>query len=168
MSISVDLDEGDSRPRKNPRDNTHKVVIQKSGRVPLQVVEAFVKGQYRIDNDVLVGINFLDHLMRETPSKHFIAIKRSFFQQAGARELERGVEAWKGIFQSVRATQGGRLTINVDVATAVFWSQGTVLDTALRLLRISMSFVYFHRNCFANMYNRFSRRIGEQDRKRRS
>ncbi|KAL0638123.1 Protein argonaute [Maublancomyces gigas] len=137
LTLSVDLDEGDSRPRRTPRDNSHKVVIQKSGRVPLQVVEAFVKGQYRIDNDVLVGINFLDHLMRETPSKHYIAIKRSFFQQAGARELERGVEAWKGIFQSVRATQGGRLTINVDVATAVFWSQGTVLDTALRLLRIN-------------------------------
>lgn len=168
LTLSIDLDEGDSRPRRNPRDNTHKVVIQKSGRVPLQVVEAFVKGQYRIDNDVLVGINFLDHLMRETPSKQFIAIKRSFFQQAGARELERGVEAWKGIFQSVRATQGGRLTINVDVATAVFWSQGTVLDTALRLLRISMSPVSLRRNPSADKYHRFSRRISEQDRERGS
>lgn len=90
-----------------------------------------------MDNDVLVGINFLDHLMRETPSKHFITIKRSFFQQSGNYPMEGGVEAWKGIFQSVRATQGGRLTINVDVATTVFWTQGSVVDIACRMMKTS-------------------------------
>ncbi|KAL7275850.1 Protein argonaute [Rhizina undulata] len=137
LTTIIDLDEASDRPRKTPRDNKHRVVIKKSGVVPLQVLEAYINNQHPMDVDVLVGINFLDHLMRETPSKHYVTIKRSFFQRAGSRELERGVEAWKGIFQSVRATQGGRLTINVDVATAVFWSQGTVMDIALRMLRLN-------------------------------
>lgn len=147
LTLTVDLDADDARPRRGQRENKHKVVIAHARTVPLQVLDAFVSGTYAMDNDVLAGINFFDHLLRETPAKNFIAIRRSFFQQSGARELERGVEAWKGIFQSVRATQGGRLTINVDVATTVFWSQGCVLDVALRFLRIPSA------DEFANKFN---------------
>jgi len=133
--IDVDLDSEDTRPRRTPRDNKFKVVIKKSSTVALQTVDAFVKGQYRLDNDVIVGITFLDHLMRETPSNKFLSIKRSFFEGKDSRVLSGGVEAWKGIFQSVRATQGGRLTLNVDVATSVFWSAGSVLDIVAKHLR---------------------------------
>lgn len=139
--IDVDLDSEDTRPRRTPRDNKFKVVIKKSSTVALQTVEAFVKGQYRLDNDVIVGITFLDHLMRETPSNKFLSIKRSFFDGKDARVLSGGVEAWKGIFQSVRATQGGRLTLNVDVATSVFWSAGTVLDIVMKHLRCDCKFL---------------------------
>jgi eukaryotic translation initiation factor 2C len=125
---------------RTPRDNKFKVVIRKSSTVALQTVEAFVKGKYRLDNDVIVGITFLDHLMRETPSNKFLSIKRSFFEGKDSRVLSGGVEAWKGIFQSVRATQGGRLTLNVDVATSVFWSAGSVLDIVTKHLRCDCKF----------------------------
>ena len=51
--------------------------------------------------------------------------------------LDGGVEAWKGIFQSVRVVSGGKLTINVDVATAVFWQVGDVVRIAQQLMRCS-------------------------------
>lgn len=139
--LEVDLDAEDARPRRGARDNKHRIVIKKSGTVPLQCVEAFVKGQYKIDNDVISGITFLDHLMRETPSNRFLSIKRSFFKPGNAYNLNGGVEAWKGIFQSVRASQGGRLTINVDVATSVFWNKGTVLEVAQKLLKFDRKFI---------------------------
>jgi eukaryotic translation initiation factor 2C len=137
LTMMIDLDEEEGKPKRLLRENKHRIVIRKAGKVPLQVVQGYLEGKVGFDNDVLVGINFLDHLMRETPSKHFVAIKRSFFQQAGCRDLDGGVEAWKGIFQSVRLAQGGRLIVNVDVATACFWSQGSVLDVALRLLKFN-------------------------------
>lgn len=100
-----------------------------------------------MDNEVLIGFNFLDHLLRETPAKHFITIKRSFFKHAGAQRLDGGVEAWKGIFQSIRPCQGGKLTINVDVAAAVFWTEATVLSCVQNLLKLGKLFhIYSHEN----------------------
>lgn len=51
--------------------------------------------------------DFLDHLLRETPSNTHIAMKRSYF----GRDVEErallggGVEAMKGVYQSIRATE---------------------------------------------------------------
>ena len=54
-------------------------------------------------------VDFLDHLLRETPSKNpnMIAVKRSFFgrQTEDRVLLTRGVEAMKGVYQSIRAAQ---------------------------------------------------------------
>ena len=96
----------------------------------MQVLAAYLEGKTDYDNSVLAGINFLDHLIRETPAKKYVAIKRQFFQRAGYRQLEGGVEAWKGIFQSIRAANGGKLIMNVDVATACFWKAGTLIELA--------------------------------------
>ena len=47
--------------------------------------------------------DFLDHVLRETPSKTLIAIKRSFFARTEERvRLGTGVEAMKGVYQSIR------------------------------------------------------------------
>lgn len=124
------------RARKNGSDNKHRVVIRKtSAVVSMQVLDAYIRGVCDFDNEVLTGITFLDHLMRETPSKHFLAIKRSFFKRTGFRELPNGVEAWKGIFQSIRPAEGCKLIVNVDVSTAVFWAGGSLLDLACRVLK---------------------------------
>lgn len=105
----------------------------------MQVLDAYLQGRTDYDPTVLVGINFLDHLIRETPAKKYVAIKRSFFSRAGSRELEGGVEAWKGIFQSIRAAQGGRLIMNVDVATSCFWKEGSLIEIALNVTRVRKS-----------------------------
>ncbi|KAF3179555.1 hypothetical protein TWF751_000385 [Orbilia oligospora] len=137
LNIIIDLD--DDNPSDRPRrgaENKFRVRIRKTSRVPLQCTEAYVNGKYKMDTDVLVGFNFLDHLLRETPAKHFITIKRSFFKKAGAQRLDGGVEAWKGIFQSIRPAEGNLLTVNVDVAAAVFWSEGTVLQCVQNLFKL--------------------------------
>ncbi|EWC45585.1 hypothetical protein DRE_05443 [Drechslerella stenobrocha 248] len=137
LNIIIDLDDDDTSGRPRHVENKFRVRIRKTARVPLQCTEAYVQGKYKMDNDVLVGFNFLDHLLRETPAKHFITIKRSFFKHAGSQRLDGGVEAWKGIFQSIRPGQGNNLTINVDVAAAVFWTEGTVIACIQNLLRIN-------------------------------
>lgn len=77
--------------------------------------------------------------MRETPSKIMIAIKRSFFHQkiTARASIGGGVEAMKGIYQSIRVAQvsghrfvvnfilmqgqGGKMVVNVDVSNSTFW-----------------------------------------------
>lgn len=48
--------------------------------------------------------------MRVTPSKEMIAIKRSFFHQRMVvkEEMGHGIEAMKGVYQSIRAVHVGR------------------------------------------------------------
>ena len=57
--------------------------------------------------DVLISTDFLDHLMRETPSKKFYALRRSYFHPSVRERLMIGcgVEAIKGVYQSIRAAQ---------------------------------------------------------------
>ncbi|TGZ81202.1 Piwi-domain-containing protein [Ascodesmis nigricans] len=134
LNMIIDLDEGKpQRPGAPARENKHRIVIRKTSVVPLQVLQAYIQGQCDWDTDVLVGINFFDHLLRETPSKTYLAIKRSFFARNGCRQLPGGVEAWKGIFQSIRPADGGKLIVNVDTSTAVFWESGPLHIVAQRM-----------------------------------
>lgn len=102
---------------------------------------------------VLIDSGFLDHLLREDPSKRMIAIKRSFFHNkiTARASIGGGVEAMKGVYQSIRAAQvylilescsglaqstnflqGGKLIVNVDVSNSTFWGPWklTVLGAA--------------------------------------
>lgn len=74
--------------------------------------------------------DFLDHVLRETPSKTLIAIKRSFFARTEERvRLGGGVEAMKGVYQSIRLAQVSFRKVQVstcghiiDLARAIDWS----------------------------------------------
>ena len=81
--------------------------------------------------------DFLDHLLRETPSKHLINFKRSYFSRV-ANVHERttvggGIEALKGVYQSLRAAEGQKLVINVDVSNSCFWQESTLDQIAYQM-----------------------------------
>jgi eukaryotic translation initiation factor 2C len=64
--------------------------------------------------------------MREHPSQKYTQIKKSFFQRGEKRyDLGKGVEAFKGVFASLRPVldnKGGKsLAVNIDVANGTFW-----------------------------------------------
>ena len=57
--------------------------------------------------DAFVG--FLDHLLRELPSKTLINLRRSYFARHAVSEertlLGGGIEAMKGVYQSIRLAE---------------------------------------------------------------
>jgi eukaryotic translation initiation factor 2C len=64
--------------------------------------------------------------MREEPSRRYTQIKKSFFQRGETRfDLGGGVEAFKGVFASLRPVLNDKfdksLSVNVDVANGTFW-----------------------------------------------
>ena len=68
----------------------------------------------------------LDHVMREWPSQNYTQIKKSFFQRGEQRfDLGGGVEAFKGVFASLRPVLDDKfnksLSVNVDVSNGTFW-----------------------------------------------
>ena len=117
----VDLDAEAGRrapPAGTELKNTFRVSIKKTGTIHMAALDAYLRGQGPFDEHVLVAITFLDHLLRETPTKQYLSVKRSFFQKVsdGRMGLGMGIEAMKGVYQSIRPVQGGRLSINLDVA----------------------------------------------------
>lgn len=66
-------------------------------------------------------------MIREYPSKQHINIKKSYFDRvAGQKEnIGGGVEAMRGIYQSIRMAEGKRMIVNVDVSHTCFWNKAT-------------------------------------------
>ncbi|KAF6219194.1 hypothetical protein HO133_005019 [Letharia lupina] len=130
-SFVVDLDVEKGQTPRAPRDgqaareNKHRVAIKFAKKVQLATVRAYLEGTVDFDNGILEGINFLDHLLRETPSKSMINLRRSYFARHPVSEertlLTGGVEAMKGVYQSIRLAEGKRLVVNVDVSNSCFW-----------------------------------------------
>lgn len=125
----------------DPDKQRFYVQIRKTNRVRFDTLKAHLQGKASFDNACLEAINFADHLLRSTPSTKFTPIKRAFFQTRidgkatnnASMSLGAGVEAFKGVYQSLRLVHPGRLAINIDVANGVFWINQKLMDTAVQL-----------------------------------
>ena len=141
IKIIVDLDKEQGRtPRPGKEDaNKTRIHIRQTNHVRLDVLVSYLEGKVSFDNSCLEAINFLDHLLREYPSTRYTQIKRSFFARGQQRfELGSGVEAFKGVYQSMRIAHGGvgkpaKLTINLDVANGTFWQELPLHLSAVKL-----------------------------------
>ncbi|KAF1977039.1 eukaryotic translation initiation factor 2C 2 [Bimuria novae-zelandiae CBS 107.79] len=123
--LEVDLDEEEGR-KNNTGKNKHKIFIKFTRQVDFSGLQAFLDGRAAYSTECIDAINFLDHLMREGPSQKYTQIKKSFFQRGEQRfDLGGGVEAFKGVFASLRPCLNDKLqkslTVNVDVANGTFW-----------------------------------------------
>lgn len=132
--IPIDLDAEEAQeliakgkhPRKSRDSNKHTIFIRRTRQVDFRTLQAFLNGQVSWSPECIDTINFLDHLMREYPSQQYTQIKKSFFQRGEARfDLGGGVEAFKGVFSSLRPVLNDKfqraLSVNVDVANGTFW-----------------------------------------------
>ncbi|KAJ9620896.1 Protein argonaute [Taxawa tesnikishii (nom. ined.)] len=139
LRITVDLDAERCRPTKpGGRENKHRVIIRQTNVVRFGSLDGFLAGQSSFTNSCLEAITFLDHLLRESPSKKYTQIKRSFFAKGQQRfSLGGGVEAFAGVYQSIRIAHriGGQagLSVNLDVANGMFWSEGLLQRTIMAL-----------------------------------
>jgi eukaryotic translation initiation factor 2C len=135
VKIIVDLDAEEGRQvKEGARPNVHRVVIRQTNTVGFQQLMAHLQGKTSFDNTCLEAINFADHLLRMTPSTKYTAIKRSFFAKGQRRfNLGGGVEAFKGVYQSLRLVHPGRLAVNLDVANGTFWSANRLHLSAVQV-----------------------------------
>lgn len=137
QTIHVDL--AAERGGKPSDKQKFQVVIRPSKVVKFDLLRAYLDGKTNWQSEMLESMSFLDHLLREKPSRTFTQIKKSFFARGQARSLlGNGVEAFKGVFASMRMVHtmsGPMLSINVDVANGTFFTAMPVLQMARELCR---------------------------------
>jgi eukaryotic translation initiation factor 2C len=138
VRMLVDMDKEQGRETRSGKSNEHRVVVRLTATIAFDKLDAYLRNGVSFDKDILVAINFLDHLLREWPSSQYTAIKRNFFQHGERRfDLGGGIEAFKGVYQTMRIVHAGpklaRLSVILDVANGTFWTQGRLLDTAVTI-----------------------------------
>lgn len=127
----VDLDEEEKGKPSQDGRNAFRLHIVRTKQVNLHNITAYLQGKIQFNIDVMEGVNFLDHLLREGPSQNpnLIAVRRSFFARNGSRsDLGGGIEVFRGVYQSLRLVQGGQMVINLDVSNSCFWKPQNVLN----------------------------------------
>jgi eukaryotic translation initiation factor 2C len=135
--ITVDLDQEEGKAPKAGKSNKHTVHLRHTRKVDFSGLNSWLEGKASWSSEYIDTINFYDHLMREGPSREYTQIKKSFFQRGELRhDLGGGVEAFKGVFASLRPVLDDKynkaLSVNVDVANGTFWR-------AQELTRVSLS-----------------------------
>lgn len=119
-------------------DNKHHVFVRHTRKVDFDQLQHFLDGNARWNSDCIDTINFMDHLIREGPSKKYTQIKKSFFKRGEDRyDLGGALEAFKGVFASLRPVLNDRyqksLSLNVDVANGTFWRAQPLLRAFAQL-----------------------------------
>ncbi|MCJ1311005.1 hypothetical protein MMC25_004675 [Agyrium rufum] len=139
LRFHVDLDAEGGRTPRAGHPNNHRVSIRKSKKIDLSIIHLYLTNKTSFSKELLEAISFLDHLLRETPSKNMISLKRSFFSRdvAGRVSLGQAVMAMKGIYQTLRLGQNGQLYVNVDVANATFWGHFRLHSIAASIAGVS-------------------------------
>ncbi|KAF2838610.1 Piwi-domain-containing protein [Patellaria atrata CBS 101060] len=140
INIKLDMDKEQGRPSHGK--NIHKISIKHVNVVKFDVLTSFLEGKTAFDNAILEAINFLDHLMREGPAANLTQIKKSFFSRGQARTfLGGGVEAFKGVFSSMRLARGVNgavMSVNVDVSNCVFITSQKLIRSVAEVCNVKI------------------------------
>jgi eukaryotic translation initiation factor 2C len=138
VRLQIDLDQEPGRKARPGKPNVHRFAMRQTGQVRFDLLRNYLARKCDWDPSIYEAINFLDHLLRDGPSKRLTSIKRSFFQKGEKRfDLGGGVEAFKGAYQSLRMVHGPTgpcLSVNVDVANGTFFNSGPLQLVAQNLI----------------------------------
>ncbi|KAG9326406.1 hypothetical protein KVV02_008026 [Mortierella alpina] len=121
----------ESRARRQPNEFTIKV--KKAATINLEELHRFLTGRSALTNNCLTAIMSLDVLIRHQPAMLYATIGRAFYTPQGKQLLNGPLEAWRGYYQSVRAT-AGKMMINVDITASAFYQSGSLLEMAVKIL----------------------------------
>ncbi|KAJ5760986.1 hypothetical protein N7520_008142 [Penicillium odoratum] len=143
---------GQTRP-SGARTNVHmKDVIftmLPRRRINLDVIGKWLQKKRDLDEYVIEALNFLDHLIRDWPTREFTAHKRAYFFQNLQEDPKHrdianefhyslggysGATCYRGIFQMIRPSVSG-LLLNLDTAHSVFFSRISLLGTMKGILK---------------------------------
>ncbi|BFZ65291.1 Protein argonaute [Saitoella coloradoensis] len=107
-------------PRGDRRD-IFRVTLKFATTIEMETLSLFLHHKHSKDSAVLEAINFISHLIRQTPSNTpgLIPIRSSFFTLEGGVKLGDGLDVLSGIYQSARPTFG-RMVLNVDAGMSAF------------------------------------------------
>ncbi|KAG8942123.1 hypothetical protein FRC00_011997, partial [Tulasnella sp. 408] len=115
------------------RRNPWRIRIQFAAMINPASLDRHIQGQMSHDEMILTTLNACNVAIRMQPIEDHPFNARSFFTRNEYRDMGRGVELWRGYFQSVRPAIG-RMMINLDISSAAFYKSGSLIKLCLEYL----------------------------------
>ncbi|KAJ3316730.1 hypothetical protein HDU93_004288, partial [Gonapodya sp. JEL0774] len=116
----------------------YKVLMKKAkDNLQLGDIQDFLSGTNRRNPQNL--INTIDIFLRHDPAIKLVTVGRSLYFPDQRSSIGGGVDIWRGFYQSVRPTEGGRpgrgkLMLNVDLSATTFYGDMPVLKFVEQVL----------------------------------
>ncbi|KAG8885868.1 hypothetical protein FRB97_009030 [Tulasnella sp. 331] len=110
-----------------------KVRLTIAATINPETLLRYIQGEQSHDESVLTAINACNVAVRMEPIQNNPFNVRSFFTPDERRPLGRGIELWRGYFQSVRPAIG-RMVVNLDISTGTFYKGGPLIGLCLEFL----------------------------------
>ncbi|KAJ1980491.1 hypothetical protein H4R35_001111 [Dimargaris xerosporica] len=118
---------------KGRKPKPFQVTIKFATKVGMAMLHEFIHARTDNSSEALTSLTALDVLFHHLPASKHPSVRNSFFTPREALKLSGCVEAWPGMYQSVRPT-ADKLLLNVDVASCVFYSEGPMTDFVMARL----------------------------------
>ncbi|KAG8985277.1 hypothetical protein FRB90_004845 [Tulasnella sp. 427] len=115
------------------RKNPWRVRIQFAAEINPASTERYIQGQMSYDERISTTLNACNVAIRMQPIQDNPFNARSFFTRNEFKDMGRGLELWRGYFQSVRPVIG-KMVINLDISSAAFYKSGPLIKLCLELL----------------------------------
>ncbi|KAI5893541.1 Piwi-domain-containing protein [Schizophyllum commune H4-8] len=109
------------------------VRLTKVAEINPESARRFIAGKQSHDSDVQTTLTAANVIIRMEPSQKFPFNVRSFYSNVGSQNIGRGIELWRGTFQSFRPGIG-RCFINLDISTAAMVQRGSLIDLCLAII----------------------------------
>ncbi|KAG2013567.1 argonaute family member [Coprinopsis cinerea AmutBmut pab1-1] len=111
-----------------------QVKLTKVAQINTEVLRRFTEGLQSADANVQTAITACNVVVRMQPILSHPFNTRSFFPGTERKDLGEGLEAWRGLFQSVRPSFD-RIFVNVDISTGIMHKGGPLEEHLLAILR---------------------------------
>ncbi|KAE9392991.1 Piwi-domain-containing protein [Gymnopus androsaceus JB14] len=110
-----------------------KITITEAATINPEVLQRFIDGQQSQDETISTALTALNVVIRMLPLQTYPFNVRSFFTDREKIDVGDGLQLWRGYFQSLRPSPG-RLLINIDLSTGMFFKPGPLINIALEVL----------------------------------
>ncbi|GAA5894482.1 argonaute/piwi family protein [Sporobolomyces salmoneus] len=121
------------------RRGTFTATIKNPISIPLDSLQSYISGQGQAHvGDVFEALQALNVLFRHTPSLLFSSTRTSFFpmdNQGASVRLPKGIQLWRGFFQSIRPCALG-LQLNLDTTSGAYVQTGNLMDLVLSITNL--------------------------------
>ncbi|KAL0063895.1 hypothetical protein AAF712_009177 [Marasmius tenuissimus] len=138
QEFPIPISNDDSSPGTDKKVKVYIVRITKTKTINPEVLERFIGSQQSHNETVQMALTALNVVTRMSPLLHHPSSSStsstSFYTPDETFQLGRGLELWRGYFQSLRPSIN-RCLVNVDVTTGMFYKPGPLIDVCLDFVR---------------------------------
>ncbi|KAJ3855572.1 argonaute-like protein [Lentinula lateritia] len=123
---------GNSQPRDRP-PRIYKIRLTKVAVLNPEGLQRFIDGQQSFSEADQATLGALNIVIRMLPMQTHPYNSKSFFTDTEIKNVGHGFQLRRGYFQSLRPAIG-RLLLNIDLSTGMFYKDGSVIDIALEVV----------------------------------